>query len=169
MIRKWLVLSLMLVGNLTVYAPNLPETFIEEYNERNLILAQKQYEYEVNIRLLLKTIRIIETRENYTLDGKSKEYGAYQFTPKTWENSCKQIYGEVLDITIPENQYKVARKKLELLLSKGYNDSEIASIWNSGSPNWKGKVGVNKFGVKYNTPEYVVEFLTIKNELNGTI
>ena len=66
----------------------------------------------------------------------------------------------------PENQDKIARKKIENLVKAGFTDSEIASFWNSGSLKWEGKIGINKYGVKYNVPKYVENFNNTIKKLN---
>lgn len=163
---KKLCILIFIVGvNLSSYAPNLDKEFVKSQNEQIIKEVNEKLELLERLSKLLRTIRIIETRENYNLQGLSGEYGAYQFTKKTWEFHSKKYFNEVLDITIPENQDKVAQKKVIELINKGYNDAEIASIWNCGSKYYKGKVGVNKYGIKYNVPKYVKEFLIIKNRI----
>lgn len=163
---KKLCILIFIVGvNLSSYAPNLDKEFVKSQNEQIIKEINKKLQFIERLNKLLKTIRIIETRENYHLSGLSKEYGAYQFTKVTWEYYSKKYFNEVLDITIPENQDKVAQKKVTELINKGYNDAEIASIWNCGSKYYKGKIGVNKYGIKYNVPKYVKEFLIIKNRI----
>lgn len=163
---KKLCILIFIVGvNLSSYAPNLDKEFVKSQNEQIIKEVKKKFEFIERLNKLLRTIRIVETRENYYLIGLSKEYGAYQFTKSTWEYHSKKYFNEVLDITIPENQDKVAQKKVTELINKGYNDAEIASFWNCGSKYYEGKVGVNKYGVKYNVPKYVKEFLIIKNRI----
>ena len=78
-----------------------------------------------------------------------------QFLPSTWKLWSTDVYGEVREQTPGRERY-VAYKKVEKWLEQGYNASQIAAIWNSGSPhNWQTKVGVNKHGVPYDVPKYV--------------
>ena len=106
------------------------------------------------INNILHVIRIVESQGNYSAKGKSKEYGAYQFTATTWRAYCYKYFGKHLMPSV-ENQDLVAYLKVSELVDKGYSLAEIASIWNSGSPQWKNRIGVNQYGVKYNVPKYV--------------
>ena len=163
-----LIFSILIIisNNAKVKAPSFSNEFIDNrfLMEVNKLEAKLQEQKRINS--ILKTIRIIETNENYHLIGKSGEYGAYQFTPSTWKGYCHMFFNKNLDIFIPENQDKVAEAKIKMLVEKGLTDEEIASFWNSGSKYWKGRKGVNKFGVEYNTPKYVKQFIIIKNNLS---
>lgn len=103
---------------------------------------------------LTKAIRQVETGGDYNASGKSGEHGAYQWLPGNFEASAKQYGLDPSDFS-PVNQDKVAYHHVSDLLKQGYTQSQVASIWNSGSPNWEGKVGVNKEGVQYDVPAYV--------------
>lgn len=109
---------------------------------------------------LAKAIRQTETRgqaEPYTAKGASGEYGAYQYTEGTWNADAKKYLGAAVPLTSATKlqQNEVAYKKLADLKAAGNNVGQIASIWNSGSPEWEGKVGINSKGVKYDVPQYV--------------
>lgn len=109
---------------------------------------------------LAKAIRAVETRgqkDPYTAKGASGEYGAYQYTPGTWDADVVALTGKKVPLEKADRllQNEVAYKKLESLKKQGHNVGQIASIWNSGSPEWEGKVGVNKHGVRYDVPKYV--------------
>jgi len=109
---------------------------------------------------LAKAIRSVETRgqkDPYTAKGASGEFGAYQYTEDTWNADVKNLTGKSVPLTQADKilQNEVAYKKLESLKKQGYNPGQIASIWNSGGPEWQGKVGVNKYGVRYDVPKYV--------------
>ena len=109
---------------------------------------------------LAKAIRETETRgqaDPYTAKGSSGEFGAYQYTKGTWDKDAQQFLGRAVPLEQADKltQNEVAYKKLESLKKQGYNPGQIASIWNSGKPEWEGNIGVNKHGVKYNVPQYV--------------
>lgn len=110
---------------------------------------------------LAKAIRSTETtgqKDPYSAKGKSGEYGAYQYTKDTWDKDAKQFLGNryvPLERADKLVQNEVAYKKIESLKNQGYNPAQIAAIWNSGQPEWEGKKGVNKYGVKYDVPKYV--------------
>lgn len=108
---------------------------------------------------LAKAIRYAETSDSpnaYSMPGASGEYGAYQFEPSTWNNLASK-YGINVPINeaSPQQQNAVAYNYLYDLKQQGYNPAQIASIWNSGSPDPTGKVGTNSKGVAYDTPAYV--------------
>ena len=49
----------------------------------------------------------------------------------------------------------IAKIRIQELYDNGYNVHQIAAIWNCGSSNYKGKTGINQFGIKYDVPKYV--------------
>ena len=153
-----IVAGVVLLFSTKVYAPH------NIYRDSNIEIYLEDCEKKQRIDLILKTIKWIETNNNYTLTGKSGEYGAYQFTKTTWDHYCNLFFDKNLDIKIKENQDKIALLKVTSLVNKGYSNKQIASIWNSGSANWNNKIGINKKGVCYNTPYYVSKFdKTYKN------
>lgn len=93
----------------------------------------------------------------YTQAGQSGEYGAYQYTAPTWAADSQKYLGQAvpLDQATPAQQDEVAYNKIKSLGEQGYTPAQIASIWNSGKADPTGNVGVNKYGVAYNTPAYV--------------
>lgn len=122
--------------------------------------AAAQPALDPQVVALAKAIRSVETRgqkDPYTAKGASGEFGAYQYTTGTWAADAKSFLGKEVPLASAtrEQQNEVAYKKLLSLKQQGYNPGQIASIWNSGSPEWEGKVGVNKYGVKYDVPKYV--------------
>lgn len=162
--RKLCLITLMLVA-LQLLAPNdhlslsRSKDVVNKYEE-------EAHKY-IRIKNLLTAMKIVESGNNYYRKGASGEKGAFQFMKSTWEKYSILYYKKVLIMT-PENQEDIALKIVKELVSKGYNDLEIASIWNCGSPVWKGKVGKNKYGVKYNVPRHVEkvkqQLIKIKNE-----
>ena len=150
-----------------------PPMFSREEILSKALIWQKQYEAEKKreqrIDKILLTLRIIESQGDYEAKGRSREYGAYQFTPESFAQYSYRHFGELLDITLPENQDKVARKKVEELIDKGLSDSDVAAVWNSGSHiGWESKRGRNKFGVRYDVPKYVNKFTTVLNQIETT-
>ena len=125
--------------------------------------AEKKREQRIDNILL--SLRTIESHGDYEAVGGSGEYGAYQFTPESFAQYSYRHFGELLDITLPENQNKVARKKVEELIDNGYTEEQIASIWNSGRASYEGRIGVNKFGIPYNVPKYVNKFIAVLNQI----
>jgi soluble lytic murein transglycosylase-like protein len=104
---------------------------------------------------LAKAIAKHESGGNYKAKGGSGEFGAYQFMPSTWKSWAKKYLGDANAKMDKINQNKVAYYRILDWKNQGYNPGQIASLWNSGSANWQGKMGVNKYGIKYNVPKYV--------------
>ncbi len=121
---------------------------------------------------LAKAIRQTESGGNFKAKGKSGEFGAYQYTPDTW-NAVAPKYGitsRIEDAT-PEDQNKVTYHRLKEWKDKGHNVGQIASMWNAGE--WEpdaytgrfgattkthkagdSSEGVNSYGVRYSVPKY---------------
>lgn len=104
---------------------------------------------------MVRAIRQHESGGNFNAKGGSGEFGAYQFMPKTWQSWAGRFLGNPNAQMTKANQNKVAYMRVLELKNQGYNPGQIASIWNHGSPNFKGVVGVNSAGVHYDTPGYV--------------
>jgi len=104
---------------------------------------------------LTKAIGKTESGGDYNAKGKSGETGAYQFMPETWKSWAGTHLGDPNAPMTPENQDKVAYKQVEAWGKQGYKPAQIASLWNSGKPEWEGNVGTNSKGVKFDTPSYV--------------
>lgn len=139
--------SIFLLG----YSPNIDNRF-------TIILDNN----EIEVEILMKTIAIKETGNRNILGG-SGEFSRYQIMPTTWKYWCIKYFGVVL-INNEENHNKVVKAVL-FDLTKKYNTEEIAAIWNCGSIHYKNRIGVNKYGISYNTPQYVKEFLIIHQDL----
>lgn len=135
---------------------------------------------------IAKAIRQQESGGNYTLPGKSGEFGAYQFTPDTWNSSASK-YGINVPITqaTREQQNEVATRRINDWITggKAKNVGEVASMWNAGEgePNaytgsfsdGRPATGTNQFGAKYDVPGYAKAVATFyqkyKNDSDGTI
>ena len=96
-----------------------------------------------------------ESGGNYNAKGASGESGGYQFMPGTWKAWAGKHLGDSNAQMSVENQNRVAYGQIKSWKDKGYNPAQIASLWNSGTPEWEGKVGTNSKGVKYDVPSYV--------------
>jgi len=142
-----------------VVAPESPRNWTTQIQETETFIKEQ---YVLNIMF---TIREIESRGDYNARGGSGERGAYQFTRSTWTLYSYKYFGELLPMT-PENQDEVARRKIEELVDKGFELSEIAAFWNSGRVGWMGE-GINSYGVFYSVPNYVRKFLEIYERDNS--
>lgn len=124
---------------------------------RQPVQPEQQSELDPQAVNLAKAIRQHESGGDFTARGKSGEYGAYQYTPDTWNTDSQKYLGQSVSLeqATPEQQNEVAYKKIKELKDQGNNVGQIASIWNSGSPEWEGKTGTNSYGVQYDVPKYV--------------
>lgn len=128
---------------------------------------------------LAKAIRQQESGGDFTIKGKSGEYGGYQFTPDTWNGTAPK-YGIKVPIqqATPEQQNAVAYNQIKAWKDEGKDVTQIASMWNAGQgepdaytgkfSTGKPSTGTNSFGVKYDVPSYVKavanNYLTYKNQ-----
>jgi len=119
---------------------------------------------------IAKAIRQVETG-NRPVKGASGEMASrYQYLPSTWKATAKQYLGDENAPLTLQNENKATYLKLKDWKDKGYNVGQIASTWNSGSPdhyndNWR---GTNSAGVAYDTPAYAkkvaAEYQRLKKE-----
>lgn len=102
-------------------------------------------------------------------NGTSK--GAYQWQPGNFEAAAKSAGLDPTDFS-PENQDKVAYSEVKGYKDKGYDPGQIASLWNSGSPNnWQNHSGtttINGKQISYDTPAYVKGVQKYYNQLTGS-
>lgn len=107
---------------------------------------------------IASAIKQVESVGDYNKTGASGEFGAYQFMPETWAQYSKEYSaatGDDASLQTPGNEDKVAIWKISQWINQGYKADQIASLWNSGKPDYLGNVGVNGNGVAYDTPAYV--------------
>lgn len=158
-----LILIPILFLTLNLYAPNDPN-----YQERVISFVEwyQQYlEEQARIGKLMYAIREVESGNNYEMRGSSTEYGAYQFTRATWRMYSYLYFDRLLPMT-KEYQDSVAYLKVKNLVYAGFSDLEIASIWNCGKPDWRGRKGVNRHGVRYDVPNHVRKIERVLAERN---
>ncbi len=121
---------------------------------------------------LAKAIRSVETNGNFSAQGKSGEYGAYQWTPDAWSLMSKNAGVNVeLNQATPEQQNEVAYKQVKQWKDQGYNPGQIASMWNSGNPNAYQDPsfrGVNKYGAKFDVPVYAQKVAQTYQQLKSS-
>lgn len=125
---------------------------------------------------LTHSIALAETGQNGKPDytnttgdnGTSK--GAYQWQPGNFEAAAKNAGLDPNDFS-PENQDKVAYSEIKSYKDKGYDPGQIASIWNSGSPNnWQNHSGtttIKRKKISYDTPGYVKKVQKEYQKLSG--
>jgi len=149
-------LTIAILGCEKIYGPPVP--FYQERSIRVICFYSEKVEQERLTLRICETLRVIETNENYQKIGGSNEYGAYQFTKSTWDYWNEKLLSYPLDWTLPHHQDLLAYKKVLFLVEQNYSPSEIAAIWNCGEPDWRGRKGINRYGVPYNVPYYVYKF-----------
>lgn len=113
----------------------------------------------------MKAIEITETHGRKgceTIKGGSREIGCLQYQPETFKMHSIQVLGYVADMTKVTVEY-VATVTLQNKLNKGYTEAQLALEWNAGGAKKCGK-GVNKYGVAYNSCEYVQKVLANLNK-----
>lgn len=111
-------------------------------------------------------------KPNYSAVGDAgTSKGAYQWQPGNFESAAKTARLDPNDFS-PENQDKVAYSEVKAYKDKGYDPGQIASLWNSGSPNnWQNHVGtttINGKTISYDTPAYVKGVQKYYKQLSGS-
>lgn len=147
----------MITSPVEAIKSKLNPTESQDTQSKPAVMSQQDNGLDPQAVNLAKAIRQHESQGNFQAVGKSNEYGAYQYTPETWAGDSQKYLGQPIPLqaATPEQQNEVAYKKIKELKDQGYNVGQIASIWNSGSPEWQGKVGINQYGVQYDVPKYV--------------
>jgi len=116
---------------------------------------------------LAKAIRQVETGNNPKPGASGELPSRYQFMPATWRTLAKKHLGDENAKLSLENENRVAYTQIKEWKDSGYKPDQIASMWNSGKPDWQGKVGVNSAGVKYDVPGYVAKVGNAYKQIKG--
>lgn len=110
---------------------------------------------------LAKAIRQHETG-NRPISGATGELASrYQYLPATWKATAEKYLGDANAPLTLENENKATYLKLLDWKKAGYNPGQIASMWNSGSPDMYAKgnkgVGISSANpnVSFDVPKYV--------------
>jgi len=104
---------------------------------------------------LAKSIRQVETG-NRAVSGASGELKSrYQYMPATWKSTAAKYLGDPNAELTNINENKATYLKIKDWKDQGFRPDQIASMWNSGRPEWEGNIGTNSAGVKYDVPAYV--------------
>lgn len=93
----------------------------------------------------------VESKGNCDARGGSGEVGCLQFLPSTWRMWAVEVLGYVPPMT-QTNELYVATSMIQKWINQGYNNEQIATIWNSGGIVHKS--GINSHGIAYNTRSY---------------
>lgn len=146
------------------------------FTEAKKILEQKKSK-QYSAKDIVNAIEQVESSGGVNTMGKSGEKGALQFMPNIWkEYSEAYLKAQGKSGVLPqtyENQRKVAEFKIQSWMNQGFDTEQLAAAWNAGpqkavTGEWKKMIGVNKYGIKYDTPSYVNKFLNILNTNNET-
>jgi len=125
---------------------------------------------------LMATLGEVESGHNYYAVGGSNETGKFQIQKNTWKRYSMKYFKRIVPNT-PEYQELLTYNVLYDYVLNGYAIDQIGAIWNAGEGSlkndaWKTKIGVNKFGISYNTPAYVNKFVNtyqkVSTELSST-
>jgi hypothetical protein len=117
---------------------------------------------------LAKAIRQHETGNRPVAGGSGEIKSRYQFLGSTWKSWAGKYLGNSNAQPSLENENRVAYSRIEEWKKQGYNPAQIAAAWNSGSPkNWENKIGVNKYGIRYNVPNYVKNVYSLYNKFKN--
>lgn len=84
--------------------------------------------------------------------------------PSTWKLYSTQVLGYVAPISEINDIY-VSAHKVQEFLDKGKTVNQVFLSWNAGENAKKCGSGKNKYGVKYNSCEYVKKGLIAYNSL----
>lgn len=123
--------------------------------------------YAKEAERLANAISQVESSGGKNLNGKSGEFGAFQFMPDTWTRISTATAGKALAQT-PENERTVATQKIKQLLQGGKTPKEVALIWNTSLGGVEKPIvtkGVNKRGVKFDSEQYAYKVMSAYNGL----
>lgn len=132
------------------------------------------------VKAIAKAIAYTENGGKVDVDnpvaGKTGEAKSiYQFTPATWKNYSKEVFGQDNIPINSDTETAVVMHKVKGWLDKGYKPEQIASIWNAGPgepdaysgkfSNGSSSVGVNKkYNVPFNVPKYAQSVTNYTNK-----
>jgi hypothetical protein len=161
--KKSILMLIMIIVPSYAFSPINDKIFNTSWYEKLKVLSEKN-EY---VHKIIKTISWQESRGNNQAHGGSGERGEYQIMPATWNYWCVKYFGHHLKMTI-ENQNKIVNIVITNWVDAGYTIEQIAAKWNSGTHvNWKKKIGINRYGVAYNVPKYVQNFVKRYNKIKN--
>jgi len=109
---------------------------------------------------------VIEKNEgakgNCSIKGGSGEIGCLQHMPNVWKWHSQQVLGYEAPNTYTNEVY-VTASIVQGWLDEGQKIDKILLNWNAGENAKKCGSGRNKYGVKYNSCEYVKKGLVTYN------
>ena len=83
----------------------------------------------------------------------------------TWRAYSKEILGYVDENPSQITVEYVVTHKVQKFINRGWSESRIFLSWNGGESATECKRGVNKYGVKYDSCDYVQKALAILTNL----
>ncbi len=123
---------------------------------------------------LMKAIRKKESGGNYNAVGDAgTSTGAFQFQAPTWKRYAKEVLGDENAVQDKANQNKVAYTKVKKWKDSGWSPEQVAAAWNAGEgramdgswANHRGETVINGQTIKYDTPKYVQDVISIAKQL----
>lgn len=115
-----------------------------------------------NAVAMARAIKRVETPGGQAVPGGTGEIASrYQFLPATWKGYAKEVLGDENAPVNDENENKVAYTKIKQWIDGGDNIGQVASRWNSGSPDhyndgWR-KTDPITGKVLFDTPAYAAK------------
>lgn len=135
----------------------------------NAATAQAQNgSFDSRVNKLASAIAQHETG-NRNIPGATGELKTrFQFMPDTWRRLAQKYLGNGSAPTTDQNQDMVAKSYISDLFKQGYNEQQIAMIWNGGVPTRKVGTTKTKDGrtINYDTGRYANNVLSIYNSLS---
>lgn len=166
-----------LINNIPQFRPSTPSPTPSVTQPQVTVPQTNQGELDKDAVNLSKAIRQVETGNQVKPGATGELPSRYQFMPDTWKGYAKEVLGDENAPMTLENENKVAYTKIKKWKDEGLNPGQIASMWNSGSPdNYNNDHRGYNNGVYYDTPAYAkkvyTEYQKLKeqsqNEFNPT-
>ena len=137
----------------------IPDKAFNEEHVTNIPLKDIVY-VDLETQKIVETIKEKESRGNCNAKGASGEIGCFQIMPNTYRALTKKHLGEVKGYSTSTAEF-VVYKEIYELKSKNITPKQIFQIWNQGTYTKPCIKGVNKFGVKYDSCQYVKDAMKI--------
>lgn len=120
--------------------------------------------FDMETHKIVETIKQKETRGRCNAKGGSGEFSCWQIMPPTWRSLTKKHLGEVKGYSTTTAELVVYKEIQDLQLKK-LTPKQIFQIWNQGTYKKPCVRGVNSWGVRYDSCQYVKESMAIYNKL----
>lgn len=135
-------------------------------------------ELDQSVVAMMKAIAQQESGNKAVLPQEKGIGGAsiYQYTTSTWKGVAKKYLGDENAPLNRANENKATYQRIKGWKDAGYKPAQIASMWNAGEgepdaykgtfKNGQPSVGVNSYGVRYDTPSHAKKVIAnFQNEM----